>query len=72
MEKGMHYAYPFPYQDLCIPFSISGLLSSRKTDIGQRTVIIPRDRYRPEGFRRPEGKYRLRDDIGPEMEKGMH
>jgi hypothetical protein len=72
MEKGMHYAYPFPYQDLCIPFSISGLLSSRKTDIGQRTVIIPRDRYRPEGFRRPEGKYRLRDDISPEMEKGMY
>ena len=26
---------------LCIPFSIWGLLSSRKTDIGQRTVIIP-------------------------------
>ena len=28
-----------------------------------RTVIIPRDRYWPEGFR---------DDSSPDMEKGMH
>ena len=31
-----------------------------------KTVIIPRDRYRP------EGRYRSRDDNSPDMEKGMH
>ena len=31
-----------------------------------KTVIIPRDRYQP------EGRYRSRDDNSPDMEKGMH
>ena len=31
-----------------------------------RTVIIPRDRYRP------EGQYRSRDDNSPEMEKRIN
>ena len=36
-----------------------------------RTVFIPRDRYRSEGFF-PEGRYRSRDDNSPNKEKGMH
>ena len=31
-----------------------------------KTVIIPRDRYRP------EGRYRSRDNNSPDMERGMH
>ena len=31
-----------------------------------KTVIIPRDRYRP------EGQYQSKDDNSPDMEKGMH
>jgi len=44
-----------------MPFSISGLLSSRETDIGQRALAQDL-----------EGRYRSRDDNSPEMEKGMH
>jgi hypothetical protein len=40
-------------------FFISGLLSSRETDIGQRALA--------------KGRYRSRDDNSPaDMEKGMH
>ena len=31
-----------------------------------KTVIIPRDRYRP------EGRYQSRDNSRPDMEEGMH
>jgi hypothetical protein len=41
-----------------MPLSISGLLSSRETDIGQKGL--------------PEGRYRSRHDHSPGMEKGMH
>jgi hypothetical protein len=41
-----------------MPFSISGLLSSREADIDQRALV--------------QGRYRSRNDNSPEMEKGMH
>jgi hypothetical protein len=53
----------FKMYDLVILFIIYRLMHAL---FHIKTVIIPRDRYRP------EGRYRSRDDNSPDMEKGMH
>ena len=68
-----------------MPFSISGLLSSRETDIGKRACINLFITYFNFELKRTKltshtdtklmdmsDRYRLRDDNSPDMEKDMH
>jgi hypothetical protein len=68
-----------------MPFSISGLLSSSETDIGQRACINLFITYFNFELKRTKltshtdtklmdmsDRYRLRDDNSPDMEKDMH